>query len=133
MKTRSYTGWLQTLVCCATLMVSAVALAHHSMAMWDKESTKEIQGSIKAFEWTNPHVWIWVTADEPQAQTWAIEAGAINSMRRHGWSRDSLIAGEKVTVTVHPHRKGAQLNGNELGALVSVKRADGTPVPAPKE
>ncbi|MGC3979682.1 MAG: DUF6152 family protein [Steroidobacteraceae bacterium] len=76
-----------------------------------------------------PHVWIWIIADDNQ-QVWGIEAGAVNSMRRQGWSRDSLTVGEKVTITIHPRREGAKEVDERTGSLMSIKKADGTPVPA---
>ena len=34
--------------------------AHHSFAMFDPANPKTITGTVKEFEWTNPHVVLWV-------------------------------------------------------------------------
>ena len=45
----------------ALLLASAApALAHHSFAPFNLEAEKTLIGTVKAFEWTNPHTWIWV-------------------------------------------------------------------------
>ena len=36
------------------------AAAHHSFAPFNLEAEKTISGTIKKFDWTNPHTWIWV-------------------------------------------------------------------------
>ena len=45
----------------AALLVSAAALpalAHHSFAMFDAEKTITVKGTVKEFEWVNPHSWL---------------------------------------------------------------------------
>jgi len=44
-----------SLVAAFTLALPAVA--HHSTAMFDFTKTVEIKGTIKEFQWTNPHTW----------------------------------------------------------------------------
>ena len=114
------------------LLGGAPALAHHSSAMWDDTRSIELHGTIKEFEWTNPHVWIWLVVEDRDGvqRTWGVEAGAVNSMRRQGWSRDALTVGEQVVITVHPRRDGARQGDSEVGSLAKITRADGTPVPA---
>ena len=36
------------------------AAAHHSAVMFDSEAVVTFQGTVTAFEWTNPHVYIYV-------------------------------------------------------------------------
>ncbi len=33
-------------------------MAHHSYAMFDTDKSVEIEGTVKEFQWTNPHCWI---------------------------------------------------------------------------
>jgi hypothetical protein len=103
--------------------------AHHSMAMWDESRRLTLNGTIKRFEWTNPHAWIWFVADGAAADTWGVEGGAPNSMRRQGWTRDALKPGDKVIVTLRPRVDSNEREVPRVGALVAVTKADGTSVP----
>src|SRR5215472_1424486 len=66
-----------TLACSAALYAFP-AVAHHSFAMFDANKTVTLQGTVKAFEWTNPHSWILVNVPNAQGrpEEWTIEAGA---------------------------------------------------------
>ena len=51
----------------ATITVYAIpAVAHHSFAMFDASKTVTLEGSVKEFQWTNPHAWIMLTVTNPQ-------------------------------------------------------------------
>ena len=47
----------------AALAASGAALAHHSTAMFDFQKTIEVTGTVKDFQWTNPHTWTNVTLE----------------------------------------------------------------------
>jgi hypothetical protein len=112
-------------------IMAAAAGAHHSFAMWDMQRSIEIHGTIQRFEWTNPHVWIWFVADDEDGQPkWGVEAGAVNSMRQQGWSRNSLQVGDKIIVKLHPQRGYDGHSEPRVGAMESMRRPDGTPIPA---
>ena len=58
------------------VIIAAPALAHHSFAMFDREKVVNITGTVKEYEWTNPHVWIHITApdDKGAMREWVIDA-----------------------------------------------------------
>jgi Family of unknown function (DUF6152) len=98
------------------------AVAHHSFAMFDATKTMTIEGSVKEFQWTNPHAWIMLTtAKEGKAEDWAIELNGPSALVRSGWKPKTLTPGMPVSVTIHPLRDGS--NG---GQFMSVKLPDGT-------
>jgi hypothetical protein len=111
------------------------AFAHHSAAMFDAKKDVVLKGSIKEFQWTNPHAWIQilVTDESGRATEWSIECGSPNSMSRGGWKPSTLKPGDQVTIITHPMK-----DGTPAGSLVSVTLADGRalgfngPAPAPK-
>ena len=78
-----------------------------------------IAGTIKEFQWTNPHVIVWVNADaagaEPSA-VWSLELTSPGNLTRTGWDRKALNAGDKISVDLNPLR-----NGNHGGALVAIR------------
>jgi len=101
----------------------ATALAHHSTAIDDLSRTVTIDGTVHAFQWSNPHVWLWVDvpaqAGKPAA-TWGIESAAPVQLGRRGMKWNSFKTGDRVQVSMHPFRSGQ--NG---GLLLTAKFADG--------
>ena len=100
------------------------ASAHHSTAMFDFTKTVELKGTIKEFQWTNPHTW---TKVDVQGGTAVVEYGlegmSPNYLSRNGWSKRTLKTGDKVTLQVHPLK-----DGRPGGFMVSAKLPDGTVV-----
>jgi hypothetical protein len=96
------------------------ASAHHSFAMFDAESIITLQGTVKEFEWTNPHSWLRVmVTDEKTGQpaVWALELSSPARLKRMGMSADSVKAGDSVSVTFHPMKDGAR-GGQFLQAVL---------------
>lgn len=108
------------------LMTSLCAIAplsaHHSYAMFDKEKTSVIKGTLYAVEWKNPHSWIWVAVKNNKGGTdiWGLEGTSPASMTRLGFTKSSLVVGTAVTVTLNPLK-----DGRMGGGLVELKFADG--------
>ena len=99
------------------------ARAHHSFAMFDDSKTIILEGTVKSWEWKNPHAWLTVEAVDPKTHKvaeWGLEGYAIGTLRNMGYARDSLKAGEKITVTVNPRKDGVV-----GGFFLNVKFADG--------
>lgn len=86
----------------ALLLSSAVAtLAHHSFdAEFDRNKPITLKGTVTKVEFMNPHMWIYMDVkDEKGVVTaWQIEGGAPNSLRRNGWTVNSVQKGESITV-----------------------------------
>ena len=70
-------------------------------------STTSHKGRVKEVQWTNPHVWVEleVTTDGKTAVL-SFEGAAISVLKRVGWMKDTVKAGDVVTVTGHPFRDG---------------------------
>ena len=91
----------------AVAMSAIPAFAHHSFAMFDANQTTALEGTVKEFQWTNPHSWIMLTvANEGQAQDWAVELGGPSGLARQGWRPKTLTPGMNVRVLIHPLREG---------------------------
>lgn len=114
-------------VCLALLAVAGAptAQAHHSNAMFDQAREMSITGTVKQFQWTNPHCYIQVMTKDAKGKEveWAIEMGAPMYLYARGWRPGSLKAGTPVTVKFNPLRSGQ--NG---GVVLDVTRGDGQPV-----
>jgi hypothetical protein len=63
---------------------------------------------VREFQWTNPHsyVQIDVTNASGGADEWSIECGTPNINARMGWKKDSLVPGQKITITFSPLKDG---------------------------
>jgi Family of unknown function (DUF6152) len=84
------------------------AAAHHSFEMFDMSKAQTITGTIKEFQWTNPHTFTFldVPNDKGGVDTWAIEGMSPNFLGRRGWSKRTLNPGDKVTITIAPLKDG---------------------------
>src|SRR4029077_5195073 len=70
----------------AAAMFAIPAVAHHSFAMFDAEKIMTLEGTVKEFQWTNPHAWILLNAPKDGAQLqWAIEMNGPTGLARTGW------------------------------------------------
>jgi hypothetical protein len=94
------------------------AFAHHSFAMFDNQKNVTIEGTVKEFQWTNPHSWIQLMVKDASGKEaeWSIEGGSPNGLTRAGWKRTSIKPGDKATVVIHPLK-----DGSEGGSLVQVE------------
>jgi len=115
----------------ASLAISTYA--HHSRAMFDSTKRITLAGTVKDFQWTNPHCWIQVLVPDssnPGAEPveWGIEMGAPVEMMRKGWKPGSLNPGDKVTIIINPLR-----DGQHGGLVVSVTGPDGKIIGRPAE
>lgn len=101
---------------------STLAVAHHSYSAFDMTGQKTVNGTVKKFDWTNPHTWVWIDVVNEQGvtETWGIEGMSPNYLARRGWSRNTLKAGDKITVTVRPMK-----SGEKGGMWVNAKRPNG--------
>ena len=115
---------MRRLLAGALLMGSALAVwAHHSFAMFDMQKDVALSGTVKSFSWQSPHCWlqVMVPEDTGSALEWSVEMGAPGMLYRHGWRQNSVRAGDKVTLVIHPLR-----DGRPGGSLVSLMLPDGT-------
>ena len=101
------------------LSASALALAHHATTMFDRDKVITITGVVKEVQWTNPHVGIFVTGTLKDGDTpalWIMEVSSPGNLTRAGgWTRNSIKAGDKVSVDFYPLR-----NGNKGGYLKKI-------------
>jgi hypothetical protein len=107
----------------AALAVQPV-LAHHSGAGFGKD-TKEITGTVKEFQFRNPHSWIQVNVPDANGKVveWSVEWGSPNQLGREGIRPSTFPAGTKVIMKVHPMTSGAP-----VASFIGAKMSDGKTV-----
>ncbi len=91
------------------LLFSGPAMAHHGVAGYDMTKTITLHGTVTKFDWSNPHVVVFVDAknDAGELQHWTIEFASPVHMVRAGWSKSSMKAGDDISIDTHPSRNGA--------------------------
>jgi hypothetical protein len=116
-------------VLAGALSVTQMTLAHHSFAMFDREKEVTLVGTVREFQWTNPHAFIEIEVPDAKggaAEKWSIEMNSPNNLTRQGWKSSTLKAGDKVSVTLNPLR-----DGKRGGLFVSVLLPDGKMIKDP--
>lgn len=101
----------------AAALVAVPAIAHHSFSIFDQSKVFSKQGTVKQFEFINPHVWLHVviTDDKGGTATWAFEGGSVAQLTALGWSPQNFPVGNKVEVGYRPMK-----DGSRGGQLMSV-------------
>ena len=101
---------------------SVAAQAHHSFSMFDLTKEVTVKGTVKQFQWTNPHAYIQLVAKDTAGKDveWSMEMGAPMYLYARGWRPGSLKAGMNVSVVLNPLR-----NGRPGGVVRDVTAADG--------
>lgn len=103
------------------LLAAMTASAHHSFAMFDIGKEVTLAGTVREFQWTNPHSWLQLQVTSASGTIeYSIELGSPNTMSRKGWRRTTFKPGDNVTVVMNPMR-----DGSRGGALVSAIDAQG--------
>jgi Family of unknown function (DUF6152) len=97
-----------TLVLAAAMLTTTSTLAHHSFAMFDQSKLVTVNGTVKDFRWTNPHVFIQllVKAEDGSEVEWSIEMTSPEHLARVGWRPGTLKPGDQVSLAIHPMRDG---------------------------
>lgn len=112
----------------AALALSAASLvAHHATtAFYDSSKKVEAQGKVTKFVFMNPHAYLYI--DAPNASgtvvTWQIELGAPISLKRTGWTPDTIQVGTELKVVGSPSRA----EGTYGICCARITRLDGSPI-----
>jgi hypothetical protein len=113
------------LIAGAAFLMTSPVLAHHSFSMFDHDKTVTISGTVKEFEYTNPHAWLHVmAADEKTGKPteWSFEMGGVGQVAQQGWKPDTVRPGDKISVEMHPLKDGSH-GGQYLGATLADGRS----------
>ena len=80
--------------------IAPVGMAHHSTAPYDLVHGTTLEGEVTRFAWENPHAHIVlnVSGEGGKLEQWTIEIDGPGVLRRLGWTKDTLKAGDRITV-----------------------------------
>jgi len=106
---RRHTLWAAVLLAGVSLVTSDGAWAHHSFALFDKHRMVTLQASVRKVQWSNPHVYLFVEAQDGtgKPKEYTVECTSVVDLTRSGWKRDTIKPGDRVTIEMYPLRDGA--------------------------
>jgi hypothetical protein len=84
--------------------------AHHGTGVaYETEKKVTLKGTVTEWIWSNPHCGILfdVTDEKGEVVHWGAELGNPHALSGAGMSKDTLKAGDKITITGHPSKSGA--------------------------
>lgn len=91
------------------------------------ETTLTFDGTVVEYAWRNPHVYVVVDTLDDNGETvqWSVQTSSTMTVSRSGWTRDSLVPGDRVTIAAHP-----AIDGRPYALLESIEKEGGIPLGA---
>src|SRR5215208_6269675 len=85
----------------AWLLTSAVTMAHHSFAMFDRTVEKVVTGTVVRWQFNSPHSWLYINVKNPDGTEtlWSFEGSAPPSLLPRGVNGTSFEPGSTVMVS----------------------------------
>ncbi len=116
------TNRIRALTALLFTLLPAIALAHHSFAMFDQTKKVTHTGVVSEVQWTNPHVWIFVdvTTESGTVEKWGMEFTSKVHLARRNFTSAMVKVGDNVEFTVSPYA-----NGQPGGRFFTIKMANG--------
>ena len=110
--------------------------AHHGRGdTYDMETELTLKGRVSAVSWRNPHVLIYIDAEDEDGNvvTWGFENAGVSRLARQGYGRNTLKVGQEITAVVNPSAAGAPTAIVvevilEDGSIIMSRRRGGNPL-----
>ncbi len=102
----------------AGVLIAAVAEAHHSFAMFDRNTEIVKSGTVVRWAFNNPHSWLYlnVKGEDGKETLWSFEGSAPTGLIQRGITGDTFKPGDNVTFMYCPLRDGRPGRRDRLGA-----------------
>src|SRR5882672_675782 len=107
----------------SVILAISPATAHHSYVMYAADKEVVLEGTVKDFQYSNPHAVLEVMAPGPSGAMvqWDILMPSPIKLSKAGIAEKALQPGEKVSVLAHPLK-----DGGPGGSLIEVMKQDGS-------
>ena len=88
------------LLLAGTAFFAGPSFAHHSAVMFDDTKEVTLTGTVKEFQYTNPHSWLLVDVknDDGSVTTWGFEAEGPSTLMRAGIRKSDFSPGTEITI-----------------------------------
>jgi len=103
---------LFVLVLAVAAVVAAVQVgAHHGGAAFDQSQTRTFTGTVTELQFANPHVLVFFDArtSEGAVEQWSGWLTAPTKLARAGWTKKTLVPGDRIEITGTPHKGGSHI------------------------
>lgn len=127
MKRLLWTAAVGVVVAVGLALSRAPANAHHASApFYDDTKSVEAVGTVERFIFRNPHSFLFINGPNADGETveWEVELGAAVSMRRQGWTPETIRAGDPIKAVGQPSRAP----GTYGICCAQITRPDGSPI-----
>jgi hypothetical protein len=115
--------WMTAILLSVT--AAGAAFAHHSFtATYFEDRTVKISGTVKQFQFRNPHSFVHVEAPDENGvlHRWAVEWGGSAQLSNQGLASATLRPGDVVEITGNPGRDAAD---HRVRMLYLLRPSDG--------
>ena len=112
---------MRTAFAFAAMLAAVPVFAHHSFeAEYDFNKQMKVTGTVTKVEWMNPHAHFYVDVKDESGKVtnWNFELGALPVLIKQGWKKDSLKAGDQVTVEGFLAKDGTKAMANARRVLL---------------
>ena len=93
----------------AMFFVVTPVSAHHAVgAKFDPTKPMTLKGLVTQIDWANPHVHVFMKAQDASRAVWAIELESVVDLMRSGWTRQSVRPGDAIKVQGIAARDGSR-------------------------
>ena len=86
---------------------AALAVAHHGLAVFDRTSPVNLEGTVTEFHFTNPHCIVDFEVKDAKGQVQKWQGELTSPLHLKGWTATSLEPGNEVKVTGYRAKSGA--------------------------
>jgi len=127
MKRLVWISWLLAVASVGLVIAERPAAAHHSSTpFYDDTQRVEATGTVSRFIFRNPHSFIFIDGRNEAGEVveWEVEMGAAVSMRRSGWTPETISAGDPIKAVGQPSRAP----GTHGMCCAQLTRPDGSPI-----
>lgn len=98
-------------------MFTLPIVAHHSPARFLEDQIIAVHGKVLRLDWKNPHVYLVVEDDK--GTEWLFETNATSNLTRLGWSKNSFVSGDIVTVRALANRDANKTHAMLISAVAA--------------
>ena len=92
----------------AVIAIASPVMAHHSATMFNHDKILPLAGTVKNWQWINPHSWLELATSDGKGGEidQGFEVGSPNTLFRNGWRYHSFKPGDHVKITFMPRLDG---------------------------